>query len=147
MRVWLDLALIGLADHWKLAAGAVTILIVVVIGTLLMGILGSDTAAADLTPTATVKQPTAIPEAVSDPPPTAALIVAPTQSPTAVPTPAPEVTDPLVMPASVNVPIYLTDAKNIGSLEFVLTYDPAVLEVSDVEAGGLAQNACATPHR
>jgi len=136
MRVWLDLALIGLADHWKWAVGGVTVLVVVVIGTLFFGILGSDTAAADLTPTATVK-PTAIP----DPTPIPELIVAPTQSPTVVPTSVPELTDAVVLPSIVNVPIYLTDAKNIGSLEFVLTYDPSVLEVSDVEAGGLAQNA------
>jgi hypothetical protein len=47
----------------------------------------------------------------------------------------------VVLASTVNVPIYLTGAKNVGSLEFVLTYDPTVLEVSEVEAGGLAQNS------
>jgi len=132
--------LIGLSDHWKWALGAVAVLVVVVTGTLFFGILGSDTAAADLTPTTTVK-PTAVPDAISDPTPIPDVIVAPTQSPTVVPTSAPELTVAVMLPASVNVPIYLTDAKNIGSLEFVLNYDASVLEVSGVEAGGLAQNA------
>ena len=64
-----------------------------------------------------------------------------TKSPTAVPTLSPQVTDPVVLPSTINVPIFLTGAKNVGSLEFVLTYDPTVLEVSDVEAGGLAQSS------
>jgi hypothetical protein len=140
MRVWLDLALIGLSDHWKWAVGAVAILIVVVTGTLLFGILGSDTAAADLTPTTAV-EPTAVPDDIPDPTPIPDMIVAPTKSPTVVPAPAPELTGAVVLPSTITVPIYLTDAKNIGSLEFVLTYDPSVLEVSNVEAGDLAQNA------
>ena len=140
MRVWVDLGLLALADHWKVALGGVTILVVVVVGTLLFGVLGSDTAAADLTPTTSV-QPTAVPDAVSTPVPTPVAKVAPTPLPKADPTSSRKLIYPIVLLTNVNVPIHLTGAENIGSLEFVLTYDPAVLEVSGVEAGGLAQSA------
>ena len=140
MRVWVDLGLLALADHWKVALGGVTILVVVVVGTLLFGVLGSDTAAADLTPTTSV-QPTAVPDAVSTPVPTPVAKVAPTPLPKADPTSFRKMIDPIVLLTNVNVPIHLTGAENIGSLEFVLTYDPSVLEVSGVEAGGLAQSA------
>ena len=140
MRVWVDLGLLALADHWKVALGGVTILVVVVVGTLLFGVLGSDTAAADLTPTTSV-QSSAVPDAVSTPVPTPVAKVAPTPLPKADPTSSRKLIDPIVLLTNVNVPIHLTGAENIGSLEFVLTYDPSVLEVSGVEAGGLAQSA------
>jgi len=140
MRVWVDLGLLALADHWKVALGGVSILVVVVVGTLLFGVLGSDTAAADLTPTTSV-QPTAVPDAVSTPVPTPVAKVAPTPLPKADPTSSRKLIDPIVLLTNVNVPIHLTGAENIGSLEFVLTYDPSVLEMSGVEAGGLAQSA------
>ena len=139
MRVWVDLGLLALADHWKVALGGVTILVVVVVGTLLFGVLGSDTAAADLTPTTSV-QPTAVPDAVSTPIPTPVAKVAPTPLPKADPTSSRKLSDPIVLLTNVNVPIHLIGAGNIGSLEFVLTYDPSVLEVSGVEADGLAQS-------
>jgi len=140
MRVWVDLGLLALADHWKVALGGVTILVVVVVGTLLFGVLGSDTAVADLTPT-TSGQPTAVPDAVSTPVPTPVAKVAPTPLPKADPTSSRKLIDPIVLLTNVNVPIHLTGSENIGSLEFVLTYDPSVLKMSGVEAGGLAQSA------
>ena len=140
MRFWLEMGLIALSDHWKWAVGAATVLLVVVIGTLFLGVLGSDTAEAGPGPSV-ILEPTAIPDEVSTPVPTSPPDVVSTRSPTAVPTLSPQLADPVVLPSTVNVPIYLTGAKNVGSLEFVLTYDPTVLEVSDVEAGGLAQNS------
>ena len=140
MRVWVDLGLLALADHWKVVLGGVSILVVVVVGTLLFGVLGSDTAAADLTSTTSV-QPTAVPDTVSTPVPTPVAKLAPTPLPKANPTSSRKLIDPIVLLTNVNVPIHLTGAENIGSLEFVLTYDPSVLEVSGVEAGGLAQSA------
>ena len=140
MREWVDLGLLALADHWKVVLGGVSILVVVVVGTLLFGVLGSDTAAADLTPTTSV-QPTAVPDAVSTPVPTPVAKMAPTPLPKADPTSSRKMINPIVLLTDVNVPIHLTGAENIGSLEFVLTYDPSVLEVSGVEAGGLAQSA------
>ena len=140
MRVWVDLGLLALADHWKVVLGGVSILVVVVVGTLLFGVLGSDTAAADLTSTTSV-QPTAVPDTASTPVPTSVAKLAPTPLPKANPTSSRKMIDPVVLLPNVNVPIHLTGAENIGSLEFVLTYDPSVLEVSGVEAGGLAQSA------
>ncbi len=140
MRYWLDIGLIALSDHWKWAVGVATVLLVVVIGTLFLGVLRSDTAEAGPTPSV-ILEPTAIPDEVSTPIPTSPPDVVLTISPTAVPTLAPVLADPVVLPTTVNVPIYLTGAKNVGSLEFVLTYDPTVLEVSDVDVGGLAKNS------
>ena len=140
MRFWLEMGLIALSDHWKWAVGAATVLLMVVIGTLFLGVLRSDTAEAGLAPSV-ILEPTAIPDQVSTPIPTSPPDVVSTRSPTAVPTLSPQAADPVVLASTVNVPIYLTGAKNVGSLEFVLTYDPTVLEVSEVEAGGLAQNS------
>ena len=140
MRFWLEMGLIALSDHWKWAVGAATVLLMVVIGTLFLGVLRSDTAEAGPAPSA-ILEPTAIPDQVSTPIPTSPPDVVSTRSPTAVPTLSPQAADPVVLASTVNVPIYLTGAKNVGSLEFVLTYDPTVLEVSEVEAGGLAQNS------
>ncbi|MCH2518388.1 MAG: cohesin domain-containing protein [Dehalococcoidia bacterium] len=140
MRFWLEMGLIALSDHWKWAVGAATVLLMVVIGTLFLGVLRSDTAEAGPAPSV-ILEPTAIPDQVSTPIPTSPPDVVSTRSPTAVPTLSPQAADPVVLASTVNVPIYLTGAKNVGSLEFVLTYDPTVLEVSEVEAGGLAQNS------
>ncbi len=140
MRFWLEMGLIALSDHWKWAVGAATVLLMVVIGTLFLGVLRSDTAEAGPAPSV-ILEPTAIPDEVSTPIPTSPPKVVATRSPTAVPTLSPQLADPVVLASTVNVPIYLTGAKNVGSLEFVLTYDPTVLEVSEVEAGGLAQNS------
>jgi hypothetical protein len=86
-------------------------------------------------------QPTAVPNAVSTPVPTPVEKVAETPSPKADLTSSRKLIDPIVLLTNVNVPIHLTGAENIGSLEFVLTYDPSILEVTGVEAGGLAQSA------
>jgi hypothetical protein len=39
------------------------------------------------------------------------------------------------------IPINLTNASDVGSLHIELVYDPAILEVTAVKAGKLAQNA------
>ena len=51
--------------------------------------------------------------------------------------------DPTADPAPkvISVPILATRAKNVGSLEFVLVYDPAKMEFAQMEAGLLASNA------
>ncbi len=140
MRFWLEMGLFALSDHWKWAVGAATVFLVVVVGTLFLVVLRSDTAEAGPAPSV-ILEPTATPDEASTPIPTSPPKVIATRSPTAVPTLSPQLADPVVLPSTVNVPIYLAGAKNVGSLEFVLTYDPTVLEVSDVEAGGLAQNS------
>jgi len=97
-------------------------------------------------PTATVtpsptSEPTALPTA------TAAPVVLPnTPSPTPIPTP----TQAVVLPKEIEVPINLVGADNVGSLEFVLAYEPEVLEVTGVRPGPLAgqallESSAATP--
>ena len=140
MRFWLDIGLIALSNHWKWALGATTVLVVLVVGTLFLGVLGSDTAAADPAPSV-ILEPTATPNAIPTPISTSPPKVVSTKSTKVASTLAPVLADPVVLPKTVNVPIYLTGAENVGSLEFVLTYDPAVLEMFNVEAGGLAQNS------
>ena len=44
-------------------------------------------------------------------------------------------------PKMISVPILATRASNVGSLEFVLVYDPAKLELAQVERGLLSGNA------
>jgi hypothetical protein len=44
-------------------------------------------------------------------------------------------------PGSAEIPINLSGANDVGSLHIELVYDPAVIEVTDVKAGKLAQNA------
>ena len=76
-------------------------------------------------------------------------VVAPTPAPTrpaATPTVSrlrgnDEVVPIPVAPISVEVPINLTEASNVGSLEFVLAYDPEVLQVTSVAPGALANAA------
>jgi hypothetical protein len=50
---------------------------------------------------------------------------------------------PTVAPAAkfISVPILATRANNVGSLEFVLVYDPAKLELAQVERGLLSGDA------
>ena len=69
-------------------------------------------------------------------------IASPTSTP--VPTPAPASTiEPTTapLPKVISVPILATRAENVGSLEFVLRYDPARLEFTEMETGLLAGNA------
>ena len=47
----------------------------------------------------------------------------------------------LVLATEIQVPVNLEAAKNVGSLEFVLVYEPTVLQVSSVELGPLASTA------
>jgi len=60
------------------------------------------------------------------------------EAPTPTSTPEPTLT-----PTSkeIRVPINAIGANRLGSLEFVLVYDPAVLEATEVDKGSLASNA------
>ncbi|NQW21938.1 MAG: hypothetical protein HQ475_00675 [SAR202 cluster bacterium] len=118
MRWLLEVTFIGLTSSWKWVATSVA-----VVGTL-VGILfafgvfsGGGGGGSEGTPPLVVS-PTPIPAATALPDPTA--------------TPAPRV---------ISVPILATKASNVGSLEFVLVYDPAKLEFAQVERGALAGNA------
>lgn len=82
------------------------------------------------TPAATAR-PTAAP--TPTPTPTAAPRPA-TPAPTPVPTPAPT-------PATLEVPVTVRGASNLGSLQLEVGFDPQVLELKGVKAGPLARNA------
>ena len=112
MRFWLEMGLFALSDHWKWAVGAATVFLVVVVGTLFLVVLRSDTAEAGPAPSV-ILEPTATPDEASTPIPTSPPKVIATRSPTAVPTLSPQLADPVLLPSTVNVPIYLTGAKNV----------------------------------
>jgi hypothetical protein len=60
----------------------------------------------------------------------------------AVPPVSPVKQNDIVATAGIaDIPVNLKDAGNVGGLSFDLVYDPAVLEVTAVKAGTLAQNA------
>ena len=89
------------------------------------------TPAPTLTPTL-APSPTPVPTAVP-PTPTTVPVVVPT--PTATPEPIAE------LPKDIKVSVFLEGASNIGSLEFVLLYEPTVLQVTGVETGPLVNGA------
>ncbi len=134
MRWILEVTLIAVASSWKWLLGSL-VGIGALIGLLFgVGVLGGggdgDT---NLPPVAVASTPTPAPsptQALEPPLPPAAT---PKPDPTAIPT---------AVPAKViSVPILATRASNVGSLEFVLVYDPVKLELAQVERGILSDDA------
>ena len=140
MRWMLEVAYIGILSSWRWLLGSAAVVGALVGLLFAVGVLGggSDGSGAELpsaiaspTPTpAASTNPTAVPQ----PTPTLAPTVAPTVAPTLTPTVAPA-------PKFISVPILATRANNVGSLEFVLVYDPAKLELEQVERGLLSGDA------
>ena len=132
MRWFFEVALIGIASSWKWLLASV-----VVVGAL-VGILfaaGVFGGGGDVdSPLVTADSPTPTPAAAATSVPTPAATPAATPAPTAKPTTIPA-------PKFISVPILATLAKNVGSLEFVLVYDPAKLEFAQMEAGVLTGSA------
>lgn len=84
------------------------------------------------------------------PPPTAAAAALPTTVPTPIPTPAARPTTPaptlpptpVPAPATtLDIPVTVRGASNLGSLQLELRFDPQALELKGVKAGPLARNA------
>jgi len=133
MRWMLEVAYIGLATSWKWLLGS-TAVVAALVGILFgVGVLGGgggggggESGRIDITPLATSPTPTP----AAGPSPT--QVVTPTTTP-----------QPTVAPAAkfISVPILVTRANNVGSLEFVLVYDPAKLELPQVERGLLSGDA------
>ena len=128
MRWILEVAYIGIATSWKWLLGS-TAVVAALVGILFgVGVLGGggEAGTTDNTPLA------------ASPTPTPAASPSPTQvvTPTATP-------QPTVAPAAkfISVPVLATRANNVGSLEFVLVYDPAKLELAQVERGLLSGDA------
>ena len=136
MRWMLEVAYIGILSSWRWLLGSAAVVGALVGLLFAVGVLGggSDGSGAELpsaiaspTPTpAASTNPTAVPQ----PTPTLPPILAPTVAPTVAPA-----------PKFISVPILATRANNVGSLEFVLVYDPAKLELEQVERGLLSGNA------
>ena len=141
MRWMLEVAYIGILSSWRWLLGSVAVVGALVGLLLMVGVLGGGSddgsgaalpsAIASPTPTpAASTNPTAVPQ----PTPTIAPTIAPTLAPTLAPTVAPA-------PKFISVPILATRANNVGSLEFVLVYDSAKLELEQVERGLLSGDA------
>ncbi len=130
MRWLLEVAFIGIASSWRWLLGSVAV-VGALVGILFgVGVLGGGGDGDSSSP----------PIAVSPTPtPAAAGTLVPTPTPIAR-SHAPEATA-VPAPMVISVPILATRANNVGSLEFVLVYDPAKLELARVERGVLAGDA------
>ena len=134
MRWMLEVAFIGLSTSWKWLLGS-TAAIAILVGLLFgVGVLGGGDGGDNKTDTLFVAaSPTPTPRPQATPVPTQAVVATPVPA-AATPVPA--------APAKViSVPILATRAANVGSLEFVLVYDPAKLEFAQVERGLLSGDA------
>ncbi len=87
------------------------------------------------TPTPTAPPPTPAATARTTAAPTPTLTAVATARPT---TPAPT---PVPAPATLDIPVTVRGASNLGSLQLELRFDPQALELKDVKAGPLARNA------
>jgi hypothetical protein len=135
MRWMLEVAFIGLSTSWKWLIGS-TAAVAILVGLLFgIGILGGgDSNDTDTDGPFVAAPPTPTPAPKATPRPTHAVAATPVPSATRVPAAA--------APAKViSVPILATRAANVGSLEFVLVYDPAKLEFAQVERGLLSGDA------
>ena len=167
MKTWIGIGLLAMRASWKWLLALFVVVVLVTAGFIARGIFLEDSEAKAainvetpepaMAPEATSVPPSAgsgpvpppAPKATAAPRPRVDVVVAPTAvvAPTSAPTKPPAT--PTVVPppptpaasASVDVPIHLTGAANVGSLEFVLVYDPDVLQVANVAPGMLANSA------
>jgi len=137
MRWMLEVAYIGILSSWRWLLGSAAVVGALVGLLLAVGVLGggSDGSGA------------ALPSAIASPTPAPAASTNPTAVPQPTPTIAPTTLAPTLAPAVapapefISVPILATRANNVGSLEFVLVYDSAKLELEQVERGLLSGDA------
>ena len=135
MRWMLEVAFIGLSTSWKWLLGS-TAAVAILVGLLFgVGVLGGGDSSDTDTDGPFVAAP-------PPPTPTPALKATPRPTQAVAATPVPSATWVPAAPAKViSVPILATRAANVGSLEFVLVYDPAKLEFAQVERGLLSGDA------
>ena len=151
MKWILDVAYIAITASYKWLLGAMVLAGIAIGALFAAGVLGggddssspviittpvptpAPTRAPTPTPTPTLApSPTPVPTPV---PPTPTLVPVQVQIATATPAPTP------VLPKEIDVSVYVEGADNLGSLEFVLVFEPTVLEVTRVKAGSLANGA------
>ncbi len=133
MRWILEVAYIGITSSWKWLLGS-TVVVGALVGLLLgIGLIGGggEDSGSNRPSVSTSQPPILDPYPRETPKPTI-----PKVSATAAP-------KPTVVPSSklISVPILATLADNVGSLEFVLVYDPAKVELDQVERGLLSEHA------
>ena len=133
MRWILEVAYIGITTSWKWLLGS-TVVAGALVGLLFgIGIIGGGGEGGESNPLSESVSVTPAPDAG---PGTSSESTTPDASPTAIPKPA------VVESAKfISVPILATRADNVGSLEFVLTYDPAKVELAQIERGLLSGDA------
>ena len=156
MRWWMDVCLIFISNYWRrllLLGGALALVIVAVVVSVIYigrdsnmaeasGVQPPATPVAEIKPTAAPVARAVTPTTVPTKAPTLVPTVAPTQAPTPETEPVPQPTPVVaVEPDRIDVPVTLSNARNVGSLEFVLVYNPEVLELLEVEKGKLAGNS------
>ena len=150
MKWFLDVAYLAINSSYKWLLGMMAIIGIVVGALFAAGVLGGSngppTVAASLTPLSTsvpkpVPTPTATPTVPPSPSPAPTALPRPTLSIQSLPTPTATPAPNIALPIEIVVPIFLEGVAKLGSLEFVLRYEPTVLEVTKVEGGTLASNA------
>ncbi|MCI0784824.1 MAG: hypothetical protein J4O03_06335 [Chloroflexi bacterium] len=148
MRMWFGLTLMALNAGKKWLLVALPVVAGVVVAGLWIGGAFSGSPAEPLAAPgpAVAPTPAPTPEPTPEPSPTRVPTSTPFPTPTAHPSPEGPTATPLPPPTPmaaprIEVPVYLTGATNVGSLEFVLVYEPSVLEVVSVEKGTLARTA------
>jgi hypothetical protein len=159
MKWWLTVALYFVSTYWRriLLFGGVSAIMAVGIVVLVMFVgRGSDPVEAaqstpgpktvakvapakTIAPVVSTKAPIGVVEPILAPVvakvrPTKAPVITPTQVPAVAPAPPPTA----AVPSRIEVPVLLSRAQNVGSLEFVLVYEPQMLNLVEVKKGDLA---------
>ena len=149
MKWFLDVAYIAISASYKWLLGAMVLAGISIGALFAAGVLGGGDdsglpviVATPLPTPAPTRAPTPTPTLAPSPtpvptpvPPTPTLVPVPVQAATATPAPTP------MLPKEIDVSVYVEGADNLGSLEFVLVFEPTVLEVTRVKAGSLANGA------
>ena len=150
MKWLLDIAYIGISASYRWILIAVALVGILVGALFAAGVLGGSD---DDDETTTTGFSTPLPLPTITPGPTPTITPIPTLKPTIAPTvtsvpvvvlpttPAQTPTPPVLRSKEIIVPVNLAGAVNLGSLEFVLAYDPDVLEVTTVETGNLTEES------
>ena len=163
MKWFLDVIYIAVATSYKWLLGLIAVVGILIGALFAAGVLGggdsglsgpnfASVPTPEVTPTPT---PAPTPITATNPTPTPTLTPAPTLTPTATvaptattlppppPTPTPTNTPAptIALPREIEVPVLLQGAAGVGSLEFVLLYEPTVLEVTGVKTSALATTA------
>ena len=136
MRWMLEVAYIGILSSWRWLLGSAAVVGALVGLLFAVGVLGGGSDGSRAESPSAITSPTPTPAASTNS--TAVPQPTPTIAPTLAPTLAPAVAP---APKSISVPILATRANNVGSLEFVLVYDSAKLELEQVERGLLSGDA------